>query len=103
MRKGGRANVLPGMVVFALLGAGGQGIANLISRDSSPEPATDASQARWWQRALNSRWSPVRVLSDEEYLATLQEKRLRLDVEVALLNDEIRALRSSSEQPTDVR
>ncbi|KAI9885778.1 MAG: hypothetical protein M1823_002407 [Watsoniomyces obsoletus] len=92
--------VVPATVVFALLGAGGQGIANLVGRGVPPEAAANANRASWWQRALRSRWSPVRVLSDDEYLASLQEKRLRLDVEVALLDDEIRALRPSAEKPT---
>jgi len=38
-------------------------------------------------------WSPVTVMSNEEYADMLREKMLKADVEIAVLEDTITALR----------
>jgi hypothetical protein len=42
-----------------------------------------------WRRALNSRYSPMKVLSDEQYAAMLKEKLLRMDADIAVIDDDI--------------
>lgn len=37
-------------------------------------------------------WSPVTFMSNEEYVEILREKMLKVDVEVAVLDDKIAAL-----------
>ena len=55
-------------------------------------------------RIAKSRWSPVEVLTDEQYRKILQEKLLRVDAEIALIDDRIeearQALKSSAEDKT---
>ena len=79
--------------MFALFGAAGQVIYNVADNrrivHSSP-----ASKARGGSSWLDSRWSPVKVLSDDEYEMMLQEKLLRVKAEIALVDENITALKS---------
>jgi hypothetical protein len=86
--SGGRRNVVPGAIVFTILGGVGQSIYNLADARHiaySNSPAKFETRSRW----LDSRWSPVKVLSDDEYEAMLQEKLLRLKAEIALIDENI--------------
>jgi hypothetical protein len=42
---------------------------------------------------MDSRWSPVRALSDKEYEGMLREKLLRVNAEIALVDEKIEAIR----------
>lgn len=41
------------------------------------------------QRLLNSKWLLMKHLSDQEYLDILNEKKLGIEVEIALLDEKI--------------
>ncbi|KAF2396759.1 hypothetical protein EJ06DRAFT_584775 [Trichodelitschia bisporula] len=88
----GRANVLPGLLMGSLTGYGGDAAyMSFIARraaavDQPPGPP-------WWKRVANSGWSPVKVLGDAEYESLLREKMLRVEAEIAVIDDDIRALR----------
>lgn len=75
--------MIPGTVMFALFGAVGQGVYNLA--DARKTGADGGKQSSW----LDSRWSPVKVLTDDEYEDILQEKLLRINAEIAVLDDSI--------------
>ena len=49
-----------------------------------------------WVRMAKSKWSPMKVLSDEDYGAMLQDKVLKLDVEIALINERIEKIKKDS-------
>ncbi|KAK0630564.1 hypothetical protein B0T17DRAFT_490455 [Bombardia bombarda] len=82
----GPRNVLPGMLVFSLLGAGGQAVVNTKSKESSKAPG---------KGFLHSKWSPVTALSDEDYEKMLQEKLLRVEADLAIVEDHIRDLHAA--------
>ncbi|KAH7419003.1 hypothetical protein BKA64DRAFT_633708 [Cadophora sp. MPI-SDFR-AT-0126] len=89
----GRRNAIPGAIMFALFGATGQVVYNMADarnseRSQAPEEASDLKNS--W---LNSKWSPMKVLSDAEYEAMLQEKLLRINAQIALVDENIEALR----------
>ncbi len=88
--EGGPRNILPGMIVFSLAGAGGQAVANIASRGDRETPRPRTS----W---LDSKWSPLVRLTDGQYADLLEEKILRLEAEIAIADDAIAALRT----PTD--
>lgn len=48
---------------------------------------------------LASKWSPLKKLTDQEYEKLLEEKILKLDAEIAIIDDNIAALKAS-EQPS---
>ncbi|KAL8842194.1 MAG: hypothetical protein Q9205_007095 [Flavoplaca limonia] len=108
----GRANVIPGIIMFSLFGFAGQYIYNALDarhHNTRGEPSTPtmrikpSSKADYdtstmqaakpeeplWKRVLNSKWSPMKVLSDEQYEKILREKLLRVEAELAIVDDDI--------------
>lgn len=83
--------MLRGGLALSLLGAGGQYAVNrwTISRKTS-----ETKGGSW----LDSKWSPLKKLTDQEYESLLEEKLLRLDAEIALIDDNIAALRTKKEE-----
>lgn len=94
---GGRRNVLPGTIVFAALGAAGQAIYNAADQKKTEEwveeterkARGEAGKARWW----DSKWSPMKVLNDGEYKAMLEDRLLRVEVELGEVDEGIKMLR----------
>ncbi|TVY24933.1 hypothetical protein LHYA1_G006249 [Lachnellula hyalina] len=95
----GRKNILPGAIMFALFGAAGQAVYNRSAAQNSnmPQAATDKSEKFSW---MNSKWSPMSVLSDAEYEKLLQERLLRINAEIALVDENIEALRAQEKDIT---
>ncbi|KAL8630539.1 hypothetical protein Q9189_003749 [Teloschistes chrysophthalmus] len=121
---GGRKNVIPGIIMFSLFGFVGQHIYNALdvrqdstialkdarSRDINsvttsrsdqiPSASTNPNKSLdqpIWRRVINSKWSPMKVLSDEEYERMLRQKLLRVDAEIAILDDDIAKARAKSD------
>lgn len=44
----------------------------------------------------DSKYSPMKVLSDEEYEKILREKLVRVDAEIALVDEDIKKMRSQA-------
>ncbi|KAL1838042.1 hypothetical protein VTJ49DRAFT_3115 [Mycothermus thermophilus] len=88
----GPRNIIPGALVFSLLGAGGQVIVNRReARAPAPKEETGSSTSnKWW-----SRWSPITRLSDEDYAAILEERILQLEADIAIVDDRIKEIRKS--------
>ena len=93
----GRSNAIPGMLMFTIFGAAGQIIHN---RFTGLKTTDTSSMKDFWKRMSEKNWSPVKMMSNEEYTDVLREKMLKLDVEIAVLDDNIAALkvRQNSEQ-----
>lgn len=51
------------------------------------------------QRMAESKWIPLRSLSDQEYRDMLSEKLLSIDAEIALLDEKIEELEKSRPVP----
>lgn len=47
-------------------------------------------------KIAKSRWSPMQVLSDEDYEKVMQEKLLRVEADIAMIDDKIAALRKQA-------
>ncbi|KAI1638894.1 hypothetical protein F4809DRAFT_224038 [Biscogniauxia mediterranea] len=85
----GRSNILPGMIVFSALSSTGS---FLFQKWKTREPKL----APGW---IDSRWSPMKRLSDKEYEEKLSEKLLRLDAEIAIIDENIESLKASRQDP----
>ncbi|KAI4120880.1 MAG: hypothetical protein LQ338_006705 [Usnochroma carphineum] len=94
----GRSNIIPGIIMFSLFGFAGQHAynaldarqaSNAIAAPSDIAAQTTADQQPLWKRTLNSRYSPMKVLSDEQYEDLLKEKLVRVDAEIAIVDEEI--------------
>ncbi|KAK4106343.1 hypothetical protein N658DRAFT_512207 [Parathielavia hyrcaniae] len=90
----GPRNVIPGAVMFSLFGAGGQAIANWRTASAAESSATDTKSGR----GLWSKWSPITPLSDKDYEKILEEKLLRVEADIALIDDRIKEIHESESQ-----
>lgn len=72
--------------MFSLLGAGGQFAVNKWSTSE----ASSGNKTSW----LDRKWSPMTRLSDAEYEHMLEEKILRLDADLAIIDENLTALKA---------
>lgn len=88
--------------MFTLFGYVGQTAYNALDARHSEQVASEAQAAadgqgkkvkRFWERVAEMRWSPLTVLSDEDYRNILKEKLLRVEAEIALVDEEVERLR----------
>lgn len=84
---------MPGLVIFTLLGYGGQSVFNRVDAWQMGRAQTPSKPLM--QRMAESKWIPLRHLSDEEYRNMLNEKLLSVEAEIALLDEKIEQLESS--------
>ncbi|PKS13277.1 hypothetical protein jhhlp_000048 [Lomentospora prolificans] len=92
----GPRNIVPGAIVFTIFGAAGQGIANKLTQWKTAEEGAEGSN---W---LRSKYSPLRKLTDEEYEAFIGEKMLKIEAEIALIDDKISELRAEAVAKTEI-
>ncbi|WYZ39952.1 hypothetical protein EsH8_IV_000293 [Colletotrichum jinshuiense] len=85
----GPKNIIPGVLVFSLVGGTGQAIVNSVQ--GRPE-VTEKKKS-----IFESSWSPLKKLSDDEYRGMIDEKMLKIDAEIALIDDKIVELRAAKE------
>ncbi|KAI0850905.1 hypothetical protein F5Y00DRAFT_231121 [Daldinia vernicosa] len=85
----GPKNIIPGIIVFGTAGTAGAYLAQVLKSQSKD----DSKAKSGW---LDSKWSPLKRLSDKEYEEKLEEKILRINAEISIIDDHIAALRASS-------
>jgi hypothetical protein len=93
---GGR--LVPGAIVFSLLGYIGQSSYNTIDTwqmENAYSPSKPIIQ-----RMAESKWIPLRSLTDEDYRGMLREKLLGIEAEIALVDDRIQELEQSKSRDT---
>ncbi|KAK4189533.1 hypothetical protein QBC35DRAFT_359004, partial [Podospora australis] len=90
----GPRNILPGAIMFSLLGAGGQVFGNRRAARLEAEGANPDKNKGFW----NSKWSPVKSLSDDDYVKLLEEKLLRVEAEIAIVSDHIKDLQGANSE-----
>jgi hypothetical protein len=89
---GGPRNAIPGAIMFSLFGFVGQTASNYY--DKTDMPASDELQLNFWQKFAGLKWMPVQVLKDGEYEDMLRERQLKLEAEIALVDERIEALKT---------
>ena len=87
----GRSNAIPGTIMFALFGFFGQIAVNKFT--STRETRAAESQEGFWKRMGDKKWTPFTVLNDEQYVAMLKERLFKVDVELAVIDEKIAALK----------
>ena len=80
--------------MFALFGAVGQSIYHLLDASHTAKVTRDASTlstepTSFLHRIAEKKWIPLKALTDTEYENMLREKLLRVDAEVAILDEDI--------------
>jgi hypothetical protein len=92
--------MVPGMLVFSSAAALGQSVLNLRDEHSISNTESDREEKLpLWRRLADTKYSPVTVLSDEAYQKMLQDKLLRIEAEIAIIDDRVKTLKSSECKP----
>lgn len=88
--------MVPGMIVFSAAGVAGQSALDFADRatERASGDSNEHGQRSLWRRVADMKYSPVTVLTDEQYEKLLREKLLRAEADVALVEDEIRAVKT---------
>jgi hypothetical protein len=81
--------------MFSILGSLGQKVYDVAHIKYTNTTAGVPEKGALLQRMAKSRWSPVTLLSDQEYKDMLLEKILSLDAKICLIDEEIERLRNS--------
>lgn len=94
---GGRT--IPGLVIFSALSYAGQKSYNAI--DAWQLDQANVPSKPFLQRMAESKWIPLKSLSDGDYRAILAEKALSIETEMALIDDKIAELQKSEASGSD--
>ncbi|SPO02955.1 uncharacterized protein DNG_05636 [Cephalotrichum gorgonifer] len=86
----GPRNIIPGAIMFTIFGAAGQGLANKLDQWSTAETGDEGSS---W---LRSKYSPLRKLTDQEYEDFMAEKMLKVEADLALIDDKVAELKAEA-------
>lgn len=96
---------MPGVVVFAAIGGVGQAVYGAMDarhamrvRRAEAESEGEAADGVW-SRIVASRWNPVKRLGDEEYEGMLQEKLIRVEAEIALVEEDLARMKGTPQEP----
>lgn len=91
--------------MFSIFGYAGQKGYNFLDKKNSAEIEEDAQMAargekrkNFMERIAESKWSPMEVLTDERYEDMLQEKLLKLEAEIAIIDDKIEGFRQKAKE-----
>lgn len=84
--------------MFSIFGFLGQKTGNWYYARPLPDPEAKG----FWRRMSERSFSPVTVLTNEQYAEMLREKLLKVDVEIAVIEDKIAALKQEQQQAEQV-
>ena len=87
--------MLPGMLVWGVLGLAGQ-VAVDVAAPKIEESRKQSNGPGLIERIASSKWSPMTRLSDEEYERMLKERLLRVEAEIALVDEDIAKVKDPS-------
>ncbi|KAK1827218.1 hypothetical protein QBC39DRAFT_362273 [Podospora conica] len=91
--RGSSKNIVYGTAAFSLWGGAGQLLMNAFGVGTRKE--SDAKSDEHRGGLLGSKYSPLTFLSDKEYETILEEKLLRVEAEIAVVDDNIKELRDN--------
>lgn len=85
--------VIPAMnaALFGLSFAAGQKVYNIMDARRLARMDRPVAEKRSW---MDSKWSPITILTNEKYEERLEAQLLRVDAEIAIIDENIQALRS---------
>ncbi len=93
--------------MFTLFGYLGQTAYDALDSRNSEKVASDVQAAaegkktdakRFWERIAEMKWSPLTAVSDEDYGNLLKEKLLRVEAEIALVDEEVERLKGEEKR-----
>ena len=98
--------------MFTIFGFVGQTVYNKLDARHMEEVAVKMENGGenetkgFWNRVVEMRWMPMKALSDKEYTDLLRERLLKIEADIALVDEEVERLRGEErkvmDQKTDV-
>lgn len=91
--------------MFSLFGFGGQHGYNFLDKRNSQELQEQAdlkASGEWkpkdtfMQKIAKSKWSPMSVLTDEQYEEMLQERLLNVEAQIAIIDEKIEGIKKTA-------
>lgn len=89
--------------MFTVFGAVGQSLYNIADARHVERTIVEARSESKKNTWLDSEWSPVKVLSDRDYGKILEEQLLRVDAEMALMDERIATLNKKGAEEAKVK
>ncbi|PGH04412.1 hypothetical protein AJ80_08523 [Polytolypa hystricis UAMH7299] len=86
---------IPGAVIFSLAGYLGQNTYNVLDDWQLKQREKAPNAKPLGERIMESRWMPMKRLSDQQYVEMLNDKLLVIDAEIALLDERIEEIRKT--------
>jgi hypothetical protein len=80
--------------MIGLLGFAGQGGYNMVS---AAQKSNSIPRRSIMQQLTESKWVPLKTLSDQQYEEILQQKLLKIDVEISLIDENIATLKAAKD------
>jgi len=99
----GPSHVIPGIIVMSGMGYLAQTVYDRLDARHTEQVKNEEEnpQKPFWNRIAESKWFPLKTLSDEDYEGILQEKILKLDVEIAMIDDRIQKIQNDAATDKD--
>jgi hypothetical protein len=88
--------------MFSAFGALGQALYNTADEQKTFESQFPKEEKTLKDSWLNGKWSPMKVLSDEEYRSMLEDKLLRIEVQIGEVEESIEVVKRA-EREGDVK
>jgi hypothetical protein len=80
--------------MIGLLGFAGQGGYNMVSAAQKSDSIPRRSII---QQLAESKWVPLKALSDQQYEELLQQKLLKVDAEISIIDENISTLKAAKD------
>ena len=87
--------MIPGLLVFSVFGFLGQGAYNSLDARQASAESSDTSV---WNRLMDSPFSPLKKLSNDEYEDLMKERLIRIEAEISLIDDEVATLKVAQQK-----
>ncbi|RPA84341.1 hypothetical protein BJ508DRAFT_412741 [Ascobolus immersus RN42] len=94
----GPKNIIPGAVVYGLASTAihfgvGAGDSTILEKVAAPVDENEQKSRTWEDVIFRSKFSPIKKLTKEEYTELMEGRIMKVDVEIALIDDELERLK----------
>lgn len=94
--------------MFTLFGYVGQTVYNKLDARYSEQATVEMQKEKeekkgLWNKVADMKWSPMKKLSDEEYGNMLKERLLRVEADIALVDEELEKVKIEEESAPNAR
>jgi hypothetical protein len=93
----GRRGIIPGAVIGTVLATSGQLYMNWVEAARRAQELSQTEPEPIMKRVLKSKWSPLRIITDEDHASMLEEKALKAEAEIAVIDEELKKLQRTIE------